>query len=279
MVPLILVDRAVISVGGAEATSFLQSLVSADIEALLPGRAVSAALLTPQGKILFDMIVFRSEDRFLIDCRSEIAEELSKRLSFYRLRSEVQIRPQEAFKVVWLPPAADQNDALFVDPRSAQLGSRALSHNPAGEDGALAYHRQRIAAGIAEAGIDYEPDSVFAHEANLDLLSGISFSKGCFIGQEVVSRMHHRGTARKRFLPCTIDGDIPHKDVLVNAGARKIGTVGSSASGLVLALLRLDHLEDALRSRTPILANGAELTPRIPSWLSAAMPDLLRRSA
>ena len=218
MTPLILADRAVISARGADAAAFLQSLVSADIDALASGEASSAALLTPQGKVLFDMLIYRDDERFLIDCHADMADDLAKRLSFYRLRSKVEICREPSARATWLPPSPMPEGALSPDPRSTELGSRGLSHNSTAKDGASAYHRVRVATGVAEAGIDYGPDSVFAHEANLDILSGISFTKGCFIGQEVVSRMHHRGTARKRFLPCTIDGDVPEKGASVSAG-------------------------------------------------------------
>ncbi|NND50512.1 MAG: folate-binding protein YgfZ [Rhizobiales bacterium] len=279
MAPLILTDRAVISVRGADAPAFLQSLLSADCEALISGDACPAALLTPQGKILFDMIVFRDESGFLVDCRSQFVDALAKRLSFYRLRSKVEICLQESFQVVWLPPPVAPAGEFSDDPRSAELGSRGLSNNCSGKDGSSAYHQLRVALGIAEAGLDYDPDAVFAHEANLDILSGVSFSKGCFIGQEVVSRMHHRGTVRKRFLPCEVEGDIPQTGTPVNVGERTIGTIGSSAGRQVLSLLRLDHLEAALSSKTPILAGGAILTPRIPDWLRGEIPNLLRQSA
>ncbi len=278
MAPLILADRAVITVRGADAPAFLQSLVSADIGALRDAAARPAALLTPQGKVLFDMIVSSDDDGFFIDCRAELADDLAKRLSFYRLHSKVEIGRDGALRIVWAPPAQTPHDTPSPDPRSAELGSRGLSRGPFGEDGTLAYHDLRVAAGIAEAGIDYDPDTVFAHEANLDVLSGVSFTKGCFIGQEVVSRMHHRGTARKRFLPCSIEGDVPEKGTSVSAGERTIGTISSSAGGRLLALLRLDHLDTAIGNATPILAAGARLTPRIPGWLDAAIPDLMRQS-
>jgi len=272
----VLSDRSVIAAAGDDATAFLQSLVTADLAARPDRVCRPAALLTPQGKILFDMLLVRDAAGWLIDCRADMAEALERRLSFYRLRARVGLARRDDLAVVWSPPGAAADgppDTMQSDGRTAALGQRGYaapaSGTAAGGDAAPAYHALRVAAGVAEAGLDYAPDSVFPHEAGLDLLSGVSFAKGCFIGQEVVSRMHHRATVRKRFLPCALDGEAPAPGTPVLAGERRIGTAGSSAGGMALALLRLDHLEAAAAAGTPLTAAGTEIRPRLPDWLSA----------
>jgi len=279
MAAMSLADRAAIRILADDGAAFLQGLLTADVTALAPGGSAPAALLTPQGKVLFDMVLSRCEQSFWIDCRAGDAEDLAGRLSFYRLRASVDIEPAPDIHIVWSPPGAPEPDGLTPDPRHRALGLRGLSLESPASDGSAAYHALRIAAGIAEAGIDYDRDTVFPHEANLDLLGGISFTKGCFIGQEVVSRMHHRGTARKRFLPCAVEGDLPAKGTPVTAGERTIGAVGSSAAASALALLRLDRLEAAHRARIPLMAADARLRPRIPGWAAGAAGDLARELA
>ena len=264
-------DRAVLRVSGEDAGPFLQGLLTADIPSLTAGTARPAALLTPQGKVLFDMLIVPTGDAILLDCRSHAREALATRLSFYRLRAKVEIAPADDAAVLWSPEADPNAPGLTPDPRHAALGQRAWAPAVDLKPGAADYHRARVAAGIAEAGADFEPDSVFPHEANYDALAGVSFTKGCFIGQEVVSRMEHRGTARKRFLPCKIDGPLPERGAPVTSDARTVGQTGSAAGGHALALLRLDSTTEAIATGTPLLAGAARLTPRIPDWLDATV--------
>ena len=200
--------RSVILLSGEPARDFLQGLVTADVESLQTGAASNTALLTPQGKILFEFIVFAAgNNRFLIDCPAETAAELAKRLMFYRLRAKVDIaaEPEVAVVALWGGDEAPFG-AAFRDPRLAALGWRVILPKIELEAllaefetvGEAAYHAHRIAHGVAELGQDYESGAVFPHEADLDQLGGVDFSKGCYVGQEVVSRMHHRGTARSR---------------------------------------------------------------------------------
>ena len=243
--------RNVLSVTGTDSASFLQGLVTSDVEELAPGAAGYAALLTPQGKILFDFLVQRQADGFLIDCAASQHEALIKRLGFYKLRAKVAVAPRDDLKVV----VAEQPSAgLFADPRLAALGFRGYL---AGDfPDASTYEARRVALGIADSEADIGSGELFPHEANLDQLNGVNFKKGCYVGQEVVSRMEHRGTARNRILPLKLDGTPPAKGTAILAGAKQIGTILSSAGDHALGMLRLDRLADAAAAGDRLLTNS-----------------------
>ncbi len=284
--------RAAIEVGGPEARAFLQGLVTSDVETLGPGRARNAALLTPQGKILFEFFVLAADsDRFLLDCPAASAAELAKRLTFYRLRAKVNITARPDLVVVALSDGALRDGALrdgdtaphpsaFADPRLAALGWRAILLKPEAEavlkaHGAASeadYHAHRIGLGVAELAQDYASGEVFPHEADLDQLGGVDFAKGCYVGQEVVSRMQHRGTARSRFVPVAIEGNAPETGTTVEAGGKVVGTMGSSSGSRGLALLRLDRIGAAMATGTAITAGGATLAPEKPGWATFEWP-------
>ena len=202
-------DRGVVSVSGADAAGFLQGLLTNDVEGLEPGEARYAALLTPQGKILFDMIIVRAPDAngaaYLLDCGSAQAADLAKRLGFYKLRAKVTVANVSASRAVaafWGgEPEAIEGGLLYVDPRDPRLGWRAILPRAdslaVGSEHADMYEGLRIAIGAPKGGVDFAYSEAFPHDANLDLLHGVDFDKGCYVGQEVVSRMKHRGTARK----------------------------------------------------------------------------------
>ena len=282
----ILTDRGVIGVAGAEAETFLQGLVTADVAGLPTGRACFAALLTPQGKILFDFLVRRAaEEDFLIDCRAEALSELIKRLAFYRLRAKVEISDKsDAYAVVALwggEGKAIQGD-FDPDPRAAALGRRAIvtkreAERRLADAGARTvtlgdYHGHRIAVGIPEGGLDFALGETFPHEADMDRLGGVSFTKGCFVGQEVVSRMEHRGTARSRILPVSIDGS-PAPGAEIRAAGKPVGTLGSVRGDKGLALMRLDRVDAARSAGEAIMAGNAVLTPLPPVWERTAPAD------
>jgi tRNA-modifying protein YgfZ len=259
----ILPERAVLRVGGPEARSFLHGLLTADIASLTPGDAVYGALLSPQGKILFDMIVLAERDGFLIDCAASGQAELIKRLGFYKLRAKVEIAERPDLNVV---VAEESIAGGFPDPRFEGLGFRALHSQAGAAAGSSDYHVRRIALGIPDSDGDIGSGELFPHEANLDQLHGVSFTKGCYVGQEVVSRMEHRGTARNRILPVTLEGPAPVKGAAITAGGRSIGTLLSSAGERALALLRLDRLAEAAQAAEPLLTEGVRLHVRRPPW-------------
>lgn len=249
----VLPERALFSVEGPDAGSFLDNLVTADLDGLADGEARYAALLTPQGKMLFDFFVVKQPDHYVIDCSAAQRAKLVKRLGFYKLRAKVTVAPLEDDVVA--SPVRPNMPLAWRDPRSAVSGWRCAAPQgvlPVSPD----YHAARIALGIADTDADLGSGEFFPHEANLDQLGGVSFTKGCYVGQEVVSRMEHRGTARNRILPVTLDGDASPKGSDIRAGDKQIGTLLSSSGNRALALLRLDRLAD---STEPLLTEGVSL--------------------
>ena len=267
----LLEDRGVLSVSGADATSFLQGLLTNDVERLAPSEARYAALLTPQGKILFDMIVVRAlageEPSYLIDCTAAQAADLAKRLGFYKLRAKVAIANMSADRAVAAFWGAESpgvvEGVLYTDPRDPRLGWRAILPRPIGaaiglEHGSE-YEGLRIAAGTPKGGLDFAYADAFPHDANFDLLHGVDFDKGCYVGQEVVSRMKHRGTARKRVARVKLAGPAPAPGTRVMDGELAVGALGSSSGREALALLRLDRAEEAKAAGRPLSAGGVGL--------------------
>ena len=256
--------RAVLAVSGPEAGHFLHNLLTADTEHLGDGEARYAALLNPQGKILFDMIVLRRGDGFLIDCAAGQRADLLKRLGMYKLRAKVDVAARDDLQVSVSP---QEISGGFPDPRTAAIGWRSIG--PGRDAEAVGYDEARIALGLADSAADIGSGELFPHEANLDQLGGVSFKKGCYVGQEVVSRMEHRGTARNRILPVTLDGAAPPKGTDIRAGEKQIGTLLSSSGNTALALIRLDRLAEA---QEPLRAAGVAVTVSKPSWVRYVVP-------
>jgi folate-binding protein YgfZ len=264
-------DRGIVSVSGADAAGFLQGLLTNDVERLEPGEARYAGLLTPQGKILFDMIVVRAPGSdgavYLLDCAAAQAADLAKRLGFYKLRAKVAIFDESATRAVaafWGgEPAAVEGGVLYADPRDPRLGWRAILPRPIaaalGSGHAGEYEGLRIGVVAAKGGIDFTYGDAFPHDANLDLLHGVDFDKGCYVGQEVVSRMKHRGTGRKRIVRVKLDGPAPAPGVPVMDRELAVGALGSSSGREALALLRLDRVEDAAAAGRTLSAGGVGL--------------------
>ena len=274
----LLADRGVVRVTGEDAEKLLQGIVSNDIDLLASQPAIHAALLTPQGKILFDFFVVKIGGGFLLETARDKAGDLAKRLNLYKLRAKVEIRDaSDDYRVsaLWGPSPHNFGETAgtvsFPDPRLPTLGSRILAETGAatGTNGAEAspedYHAHRIALGVPEGGQDYAFGDTFPHEADLDQLNGVSFSKGCFVGQEVVSRMQNRANVRKRVVP--IEGETAlTPGVEVQAGTAAIGTIGSVAGKLALALLRLDRAAEAKAKGQVLTAHGVPLALRKPDW-------------
>ncbi len=266
---VILTDRGLVRVSGKTARDFLQGLFTCDVSDVSPASPAFGALLTPQGKILFDFFVFEQNGAFLLDCRRDLAGDFAKRLVFYRLRAPVDIEDVTGTLEVaagWgggTPP-----DGAQADPRLEALGWRTVAEpGTIATDATVAdYHAHRIALGVPEGGMDYAYSNTFPHEADMDLLQGISFSKGCYVGQEVVSRMENRGTARTRIIPVRLAGEAPPPGSEIRAGDRQIGTFGSAANGLGLALVRTDRVSAALTDRVALVAGGVEISPTESLW-------------
>lgn len=276
-----LTDRGVIRVSGDDAKKFLQDIVTNDVMKAVDGRAVHAGLLTPQGKILFDFMLLDRGDHFLLECGRDIAPDLIKRLTFYKLRAAVEIEDvSHAMKVraAWNGAPEPPDEAItFPDPRLEALGVRILA--PVHLDVAAAcdvvtedaYHRHRIALGVPDSSEDYPLGDTFPHEADYDQLSGVDFHKGCYVGQEVVSRMEHRGTARKRIVPVEGDADLT-SGADITAGDASIGTLGSVAGNIGLGMVRLDRLQKALEDGRSLRAGDVEIRLKRPEWAAFDVP-------
>jgi len=283
-------DRGIVRVSGDEARRFLDGLVTCDLDQVTPTAPRFGALLTPQGKILFDFIIFEAPadagGGFYLDVLRGYAPELAKRLTFYKLRAKITIEDlSETLAVVagWdgAPQPDDEVGLVGADPRLPALGWRAII---AAEDAAEladappeAYHAHRIALGVPEGGRDFLFNDAFPHETLMDQLHGVDFDKGCYVGQEVVSRMQHRGTARTRIVPVVyMDGFGAEPGVEVTAGEKNLGKVGTSAGGRGLVMIRLDRATDALASGEPIHAGGLPVQLVKPDWISFPFPGEAR---
>jgi folate-binding protein YgfZ len=277
-----LADRGVVAVTGEDAKSFLDGLVTCDLGRVAPGRPRYGALLSPQGKILFDFIVFEdAAGGYSLDCAKAQAPDLARRLGFYKLRAKVAVADvSDTLAVIAGWGAAGKPDGLSLaadDPRLADLGWRAIV--PADEAArmeidAAVYHAHRIALGVPEGGKDFSFGDAFPHEALMDQMHGVDFDKGCFVGQEVVSRMQHRGTARTRIVPLVyLEGSPPAAGSEVTAGGRTLGVSGSGAGARGLAMLRLDRVADALAAAETIRVAGLPVRLHKPGWITFPFPD------
>jgi folate-binding protein YgfZ len=284
----ILPERSVLRISGEDARHFLHNLVTSNIEALLPGEARFAALLTPQGKILFDFFVLTVAEEegggFLLDAPKALAPELAKRLTFYKLRAKVAVepRPDLAVATVLEGKAPEEIGFAFKDPRHSKLGTRIILPAQDAESAlknagvALAsvedWERLRISVGMPEGGKDFVYGDTFAHEADMDQLGGVDFSKGCFVGQEVVSRMQHKTIVRTRVVPVAYADVTPLEGVEVKIGDKAAGFFGSAADGRGLAKLRLDRVEDGLKAGEQLSAGNIALTLVKPDWAKFPFP-------
>jgi folate-binding protein YgfZ len=285
----LLPDRGVVKVLGDDARHFLNGLFTTDIGKVTPDTACFAALLTPQGKIIVDAIVAEAPAAdgggFLLDVPRALAKACVDRLNFYKLRAKVMIEDLSevlAVMVVWDGDATTEYGLCYRDPRLPALGRRImlpphLAAEAAADLGAelvpaATYEAHRIALGVPRGGLDFTYGDAFPHEADMDQLHGVDFAKGCFVGQEVVSRMEHRGTARTRIVPVAYEGFAPDAGAAVTAAEKPVGTFGSSASGRALAMLRLDRAEDALAAGHALVAGAVTLRLVKPDWARFAFP-------
>jgi folate-binding protein YgfZ len=280
-----LADRGVVRVSGEDAKSFLDNLITCDLDRVSAHNARFGALLTPQGKILFDFLVFQAPEEiggaYYLDVLKVFAPDLAKRLGFYKLRAKVAIEDLSdslALVAGWDAPRPDDEAGLVVDdPRLPDLGWRAIvAAQDAAEfarDPAEAYHAHRITLGVPEGGRDFLFGDAFPHEALMDQLNGVDFDKGCYVGQEVVSRMQHRGTARTRIVPAIYEGGFAADvGVEVTAGEKALGKTGTGAEGRGLVMIRLDRADDALKAGETIRAGGIPVRLEKPSWICFPFP-------
>ena len=280
-------DRGVVKVSGEGARDFLNGLLTTDVTLLRPGLGRFGALLTPQGKIATDFLITEAPSGdgggFLIDCPRALAQALTDKLGFYKLRAKVAVENlSDSLGVLaaWDGDPALKPDLAFVDPRNAALGWRILVPKELAQKAAdligakmldgTAYDARRIATGVPRGGLDFIYGDAFPHETNMDRLHGVDFDKGCYVGQEVVSRMQHRGTARTRTVRIILDGPAPEPGAAILAGDKPVGTMGSAAGHHGLALIRIDRAADALAAGTQLTSGGLAIR--------LAEPDDLRSS-
>jgi folate-binding protein YgfZ len=289
-----LADRSFLRISGEEALPWLQTIVTSDMVHLEPGQGRYGALLSPQGKILFDFIASLGRvdhdpgkpSAVYLETVGAAAPDFARRLALYKLRAKVRIEDLSTegehgkpvgVAVAWGETRAYQGDAVrVVDPRHPELGERMATY----EDDAiavatgepLAWHAHRLALGVPEAAKDFGLGEAFPHEALMDMLGGVDFKKGCYIGQEVVSRMEHRGTARTRLVPVGFSGDGPARGTPVTAGGRPVGSFGSGLEGRGIAMLRLDRVAEAMATGEVLIAGDVALTPFKPDFWRGVFP-------
>jgi folate-binding protein YgfZ len=285
----LLPDRGVVKVAGDDARGFLNGLVTNDMGKVAPGKPRFAALLTPQGKIIIDFIVAEAPINdgggFFLDCPRALASTLVEKLNFYKLRAKViceDLSNVLGVMAIWDGTAESDYGLSYPDPRLPALGSRImlpphLAEEAAADLGGMpvsadAYEAHRIALGVPRGGLDFIYGDTFSHEADMDQLNGVDFGKGCYIGQEVVSRVEHRASARSRVVPIVYDEFAPSSGLPVMAGDRQIGTLGSTAKGHGLALMRLDRIGDALAAGATIEAGGIAIRAVKPAWAKFDWP-------
>jgi tRNA-modifying protein YgfZ len=280
-------DRGVVKVSGEDARNFLNGLVTTDVTELKPGLGRFGALLTPQGKIIVDFLVSEAPaghgGGFLFDCPRALARTLADKLSFYKLRAKVNVENlSDSLGAIaaWDGELDVKPDMTYADPREPALGWRILAPEEftqrvadlIGADlvDSDAYEAHRIALGVPRGGLDFAYGDAFPHETNMDRLNGVDFEKGCYVGQEVVSRMQHRGTARTRTVKVLLDGPQPETGIAILAGDRPVGTMGSASGQIGLALIRTDRAADALAAGLSLSAGGIAISLAEPGALKAA---------
>ena len=271
MPAVFLSERSFIRITGAEAEAFLHNLITTDLVSLGADEARPGALLTPQGKILFDFMIWRDGAEFLLETDTAQREGLLKRLTMYRLRAKVDFVAEDTqgVTVAW----GDNATHGPKDSRFAKAGI-VLSRTPGehGSDPDTLYDALRIANGIAVSGRDFALQDAFPHDVLMDLNGGLGFRKGCYIGQEVVSRMHHRGTARRRVVIVSGSAELPASGTELTVGGKPIGTLGSTAGNMGLAIVRIDRAGEAIAEEAAIRAGDIDVTVSLPAWSGLSFP-------
>ena len=292
----LLPERGIIKVVGDDARKFLHGLVTTDMLGLAPGTARFGALLTPQGKIIADFFVTEALQAdgggFFLDSPRALAVTLVEKLNLYKLRAKVLVEDlTEILGVlaVWdgqdtTKGCAAKQGLIYADPRLPALGFRvmipphrataAASELGAALVGAEDYEAHRIALGVPRGGVDFAYGDAFPHEADMDQLGGVDFAKGCYVGQEVVSRIEHRGIARTRAVALRYDGAAPASGAPITAGERQVGTMGSAARGRGIALVRLDRVAEA--EQTALAAGGIPIRLIKPDWARFSFPGEIK---
>lgn len=255
-------SRALVAVTGPDARPFLHNLLTQDVESLRPSELRFGALLGPQGRLLFDLFMLGTEDGVILECAADRRDGLLQRLAMYRLRADVRVAPEEGR--VWAAWGDDAPAGWPVDPRLPDLGARAFS---VGVDGTATeddYLRHQLTLGVPDPARDVKADADYPIEANWDLLNGVDFRKGCFIGQETTSRMKRRGKVKTRLIPITFDGPAPAIGAEILSGELRAGEVRSGFDSRAMGLLRVDRLSGLTVDGRPCQADP-------PDWIKAAL--------
>ncbi|MDQ0454187.1 CAF17-like 4Fe-4S cluster assembly/insertion protein YgfZ [Rhizobium paknamense] len=279
MPAIALPDRSFLRLHGPEAEHFINNLVTADVTGMEAHDALPAALLTPQGKILFEFLIWRDGADLLLEVQSCEREALLRRLTLYKLRAQVTITLEETegVTVCWDEPAPE---GARRDRRFAAAGLEVWRvMGLTGQPDASPYHRLRIAHGIAEAGLDYPLQDAFPHDVLMDVNGGVSFKKGCYVGQEVVSRMHHRKTARRRVATVTGTSALPATGTALTANGKPLGTLGTVIADQALAIIRIDRAGEAMAAGVAILAGDVAVTVHLPAWTGLSFPTTAEEEA
>lgn len=265
--------RSVLRVAGEDAGAFLDALVTNDVSRAAPGAPVYAGLLSPQGKVVADFIAHRAEDgALLLDVDASRGDDLLRRLTLYRLRRKIDIA--DVSKGAHVVVRIDAQSGLPTDPRrpDGALGVRSVEQAPPRTPAPNAdYAALLVMHGVPDLSVDAAPEEVFALEALFEELNGVDFQKGCFIGQENVSRMKRRATTRRKFCRIAFEGPPPAFGAAVTAGAAQLGTVRSGIAGRAMALLRLDRALEAAENNQALTADGIRVHLDPPEWL--IMPE------
>lgn len=269
-----LATRRFIRIGGEAASDFLQNLITTDLELLGPTEARAGALLTPQGKILFDFLVSRDGTDYRLETSADQQEALLRRLTMYKLRAAVDLKGEdiEGVSVYWDEEAPKHG---VTDGRFAKAGVTLYRVPGQSTDGDVSgYDALRIANGIAESGCDYALQDAFPHDVLMDVNDGVSFRKGCFVGQEVVSRMKHRGTARRRVVLVSAASALPPSGTEIMAGGKPMGALGTIIGNQGLAIIRVDRAADAMASGSVMTAGDTTVTVALPAWTGLSFPSV-----
>ncbi len=264
-----LADRAVLAVSGADRVSFLNGLVSNDVALAGPGCAVWAAVLTPQGKWLADFFIFSEGARLLLDCAADQAAMVSARLARFRLRTRIDIADTPlAVHAAWNTDAAPVVEGAIAapDPRLPEAGWRILTQTPLSATAASGmWDAHRLALGLPDGARDLDAEKTVLLEAGFDELHGVSWTKGCYMGQELTARTRYRGLLKRRLVPVRADAPLPARGTPILADNREVGEMRSSQDGRGLAMLRLDALA------APLQVEGRAVVACIPAWMN--LPD------
>ncbi|WP_332060355.1 CAF17-like 4Fe-4S cluster assembly/insertion protein YgfZ [Bartonella sp. CB74] len=273
-------NRKIIKVTGEEATNFLQVLITTDVKQIKPQEIFPGALLSPQGKVIADFLIGKINDGYLIDIVASLADTFQKRLLLYKLHKKVEITQplQEMVTVLW--NNEKEIDSLdcnlsFIDKRFPQKERilRTYGKTPfSAPEYNDTWNKLRIRYAIAESDEDYEIGKVFPHDINYDQIGGLTFNKGCYIGQEVISRMHHRRAARRRILVVKSQHKLASKSS-ITAGTKVLGCLGTCSANEALALMRIDHVKDAMNNNITFTVENAPVTINIAENMNFTFPE------